>query len=413
MINDDYNYPRSQGGNKGSYHTEFSGINVVLIIVTIVAAILARILGGFFYNVTLNTLPRPILIGFIFIFLYLILMIAIHALSLIQDIFDSDSEWLTIAILAGGMVAVFGLASLFQFLYQLDPTQTAVGPTSYIFVIDDSGSTSTTDPSGLRYSAVEEVLKGVDDNFPYAVYSFSDTTSIVREMAPKSQGTGNLVPYNGGGTYIKLALETVFADYESGTWDGGTAPRVILLSDGIASDIGFFSPIKGVLKDYVRAGISISTVGLEGGDNDLMRQIAETTGGSFIPVADANQLASAMTTAAVTSSQRDLVSERYTPGRDLLLGFLRVLFLTILGALIGLMATFAYGSDDSRMLMLIQSAICSLVGALIMEIGVGLLHMPSTITWFILWILLGVKLALKKVVFGNFSKVQLGGDKIY
>lgn len=46
---------------------------------------------------------------------------------------------------------------LLEYLYELNPKQKIIEPTSYIFVIDESGSMSGNDPEGLRYDAVSDL----------------------------------------------------------------------------------------------------------------------------------------------------------------------------------------------------------------------------------------------------------------
>lgn len=377
-----------------------SDLNIGVIPASIVAGIIAWFLGSILYSAMLDSIPRPVVIGIVFTVLYLFILIAVILVSVIQRQFQGNAVTLLISFLAGAPV-VFLLAALFQFIYGLDFKPDITGPSSYVFIIDDSGSTADSDPNMLRYQAIEDVLQGADAGTPYMVYSFSDTTEIVREMGPAAAGEQPLQGQILGGTSIKGALQTAIRDYRNGVWDaGGKAPKVVLLTDGYATDIGFFSPIDKVLDEYVEDGISVSTVGLGNADEQLMKQIAEATGGVYVGVSDAKDLSNAMVSAAHSVTTRDLVSSRSMRKLNLLYAVLRVLFITLLGTLIGGLIAFAYGNQDSFVFSTIASAILSLIGGLIMEIFTGVIHFNDTFVWLILWIFLAATLLLKRYVKG-------------
>lgn len=375
-----------------------SDLNIGVIPASIVAGIIAWFLGSILYSAMLDSIPRPVVIGIVFTVLYLFILIAVILVSVIQRQFQGNAVTLLISFLAGALV-VFLLAALFQFIYGLDFKTNISGPSSYVFIIDDSGSTSGSDPDQLRYKAIDDVLQGEDAGMPYMVYSFSDSTVIVRDMGPAAAGEQPLQGQNLGGTMIKGALETAIRDYRNGVWDaGGDKPKVVLLTDGYASDIGFFSRIDYLLDEYVEEGISISIVGLGNADEKLMKQIAEATGGVYVGVADAKDLSNAMVSAASSSMTRDLVSSRSMRKLNLLYAVLRVLFITLLGTLIGGLIAFAYGNQDSFVFSTVASAILSLIGGLIMEIFTGVIHFNDTFVWLILWIFLAATLLLKRYV---------------
>ena len=350
-----------------------SDLNIGVIPASIVAGIIAWFLGSILYSAMLDSIPRPVVIGIVFTVLYLFLLIAVVLVSVIQRQFQGNAVTLLISFLAGALV-VFLLAALFQFIYGLDFKTNISGPSSYVFIIDDSGSTSGSDPDQLRYKAIDDVLQGEDAGMPYMVYSFSDSTVIVRDMGPAAAGEQPLQGQNLGGTMIKGALETAIRDYRNGVWDaGGDKPKVVLLTDGYASDIGFFSRIDYLLDEYVEEGISISIVGLGNADEKLMKQTS-------------------------SSMTRDLVSSRSMRKLNLLYAVLRVLFITLLGTLIGGLIAFAYGNQDSFVFSTVASAILSLIGGLIMEIFTGVIHFNDTFVWLILWIFLAATLLLKRYV---------------
>ena len=178
-----------------------------------------------------------------------------------------------------------------------------------------------------------------------------------------------------------------------------SSPKVILLTDGYATDIGLFKSINSVLKTYVKNRISISTVGLGDVDTNLMNKIAKTTGGVFIDVSDASDLGDAMTSAATQYTSRDLLSTRYTTNLNFLYALLRIIFISILGIAIGFAAAIAYGSQESSTLIFVSSAIKSIVGAILMEIGTDVIGISDKLVWFVLWILISVTIATKQTIY--------------
>ena len=287
-------------------------------------------------------------------------------------------------------VLVFGVAVLFQFLYALEAVVPSE-PTSFVFAIDDSGSMVGNDPLQLRYEALKEALEGEEDSFPFAIYSFADNAILVREMAPKSDGMEDIRGNSSGGTSIRGTLQTIIDDYQAGTWDGGDAPKVVLLTDGQPTDFGSLGDISDILRQYTEAGIAISTVGLGSTDDALMEGIAHSTGGVYISVDGASMLREAMRNASFGIASRDLVSTRYAilgQTADILLGLMRLAFLVLLGFLLCVSAVMAYGGlgADFWNSVLLSFAV-SVPGALEMEITTGWLHLDYRIPWFLLWLL--------------------------
>lgn len=376
-------------------------LNVQMLLLTVLMGIVAWLISLWTYDLVVDTLPRPLTIGLMFALLSLFVGLGVFIISTVRGTFEenimingSSASVLMIALLAP--VLFIALGALFQWIYGLHINPDLSEPTSYVFVIDDSGSMEGNDPSQLRYEAIGEVLEKKPSDFPYMVYGFADDVTLLREMQPVSAGTAGLIGNSNGGTSIKSALDQVISDYQKGVWNGGTTPKVILLTDGYATDLGWFSSINGTLKQYARNRISVSTVGLGDVDLGLMERIAAATGGVFIDISDAASLADAMDNAATQYAVDDLLTMRY-PGRmDVLFGFLRILFISLLGICIGLLKSIAYGQMDSSTLTVISSAIQSVVGAIVMELFTSLMGVSDRMCWFALWLLITATVCTKQ-----------------
>lgn len=392
---------RKKTGSRQSrgVRTTSGNLNVVLLVVTLITGIAGWILSKTVYDKLIDSIPRSILIGCAAAVLTLLLTVLILIVSAsgraanTNIITGSSNTGSIFPFLIIGTLIVFAASSVLQFIYGLETPLSYHNATSYIFLIDDSGSMSGSDGNGLRYKAVGEVLESMDDSFPFMVYGFSSDAVVLRDMGPKSDGIPELTGYASGGTEIKNALTRVLEDCKNGVWDGGEAPKVILLSDGEATDFRNVSEILPLLSEFVEEGISISTVGLIHVDENAMREIANATGGVYVSVEDAAGLAEAMKNAGTSHSVRDLVSIRYRRKMDGLYGFMRIIFLIIIGAVLGLFKAVAYGDKDSTALILISSLIFSAIGSLFMELGTGMLGRSSRSMWLILWVLYALTLA--------------------
>lgn len=375
--------------------------NILLLLITVVTGIILWIVERAIYSVLIDSIPRAVLIGIMFGVLAIGLSIVVFCYSISAGIFNenvitgSSGSGSVIVMLLVGIIIVFGVGTLFQWLYSLNPNDENIAPTSYIFVIDDSGSMQDNDSAGERFKAIREVLKDMPDDFPYMVYGFSNDVTIVKKMGPISDGIPQFEGNYSGGTEIKLTLTKIMSDMENGVWDGGETPKVILLTDGYATDIGWFTNISKILKQYAAKHVSVSTVGLGHVDTNLMNKIAKSTGGVFIDVSDAVVLSEAMNTAAREYADRDLLSTRYISSLNILYGFLRVLFLSLLGSGLGFLVAVAYGFQDSTSLIIVSSIVKSVLGAIIMELGTSVLGFSDKFMWLILWLLLSITLATK------------------
>lgn len=372
--------------------------NAPMLVFSILIGAVSWLICAAVYHALVDNVPGPLLIGLVFGIFALILAVGVFLISSLSGTFEKNvitggSTGSVLLFLAIAVVLTAALAALFQWLYSLRLRGPAAQPTSYIFLMDNSGSTADSDPQQLRYDAIEEVLGEQDADFPYMVYGFADEVELMREMKPASEG-GELEASSSGGTAILGVLDAAIEDYEDGRWDGGRAPKVILLSDGFPTDFSSYGDLTPTLRKYEDSGVTVSTVGLgSSADAALMEYIADSTGGVFVDVSDASLLAQGMSSAAARSSSDDLLTTRHSGGP--LFGFLRVLFLTLLGTAIGLTAAVAYGQTDSMSLILPSSIVKSLLGALLLELGTSLLHLPDNPLWLILWLLIAALLCTK------------------
>lgn len=381
--------------------SEITTVNVFLIVCTALTGVLAWAAGKFVYTALLETMARPLLIGLVFVILYAMLGIVVFSISNLkgdfrENVISGGSAGGALLFLLAAGVVIFAAAALFQWLYGLRLERKDIGPTSYIFMIDDSESMLDSDPQEERYAAIPSVLAGMDQDFPYMVYHFSDDIKRIRDMGPISKGVSVPTSEAAGRTAIRGALSQVIADRETGVWEGGRRPKVILLTDGYATDMTALKDIDPVLKRFAAADICVSTIGLGQADGRLLERIAQKTGGVFVDVEEMSGLSDAMMSAVGRQAERDLLSAREMTGANVFYGALRVLFLTLLGVLTGSLMAVAYGSQSAVSLIAVSSVIEALAGALLMELGTAA-GFPAGIMWLLLWILIALTVASKVV----------------
>lgn len=374
-----------------------SHINKIVALMSVFADVLSWFGCHYIYTTYSDKLSGSVMIGSLCVILFAAVFLTVLLGSMVTGSFNRESNLFVdfghmAAYFICSLIGIFVLVMGLEFIYECNPNIKSIEPTSYVFVIDESGSMSGNDPGGLRYEAIPEIMKAAEEGFPYMVYTFSNDTQIIRDMAPLDAEYEPIPVNSDGGTAICGTILRILEDYKNGVWDGGSNPKVVFLTDGSATDLsngflwfkGNMPEFNAALEEYYDLGINISTVGLGSVDREIMTKMAETTGGVFVNIQNAFDLASAMKTAATSYSDRNLLSIRYMKRWDTLYGFLRILFLTIIGTVIGSLMLLAYMEDSSIPIIIVSSIICSLIGSVLFEIGLKI-GVFQSLLWIVLW----------------------------
>ena len=353
-------------------------ISKSMLIGTILTGIIYFVLGEVFYNMFQDRIPMIPLIGIYFF--GLAVFVVIGSSVIVAAMYHATVGYRDIVLRCIILcAAIFVSAMLFEFLYELNGKSKNTEPTSYIFLMDSSGSMERSDPENQRYEAIQSVISGKEQDFPFAVYSFSNDSKLVRPMGPVSQGTEFQMEAPEGGTGIRATLDKLYEDIENGVTDPGESGRVILFSDGYATDISFFTKTKlnGLLKKYAKAGISISTVGLGKTDNSLMSKISGKTGGVYINVDNADMLNEAINEAAVLNHSRNLLDYRDYVKLDFMFMILRLVAIVVIGLLLAGIKTYISEPVLDTRPVLVSSLAGSLLASLCVEMGMNMLGFPA------------------------------------
>ena len=162
-----------------------------MLIGTVLVGAVYFVIGEIFYNAFQDILPMPLLIGLYF--LGLAVFVAIGCAAIVALMYHYNQGYRDIVLRSLLLfLAVFAAAALFEFLYELQLNGRNREPGSYIFLMDSSGSMEENDPENRRYEAIQSVLANQEEDFPFAVYTFANDSTLVRDMGPVSQGTEDL-----------------------------------------------------------------------------------------------------------------------------------------------------------------------------------------------------------------------------
>lgn len=383
--------------------------SIKMLIGSILAGVVFAVIGEILYQALHEHLPRIVMAEIYFVGLFLFLGLAIWMIG--KTVYSRSYKGVPMRQWIRAFLAMLVLTAVFEFIYEIQFNEIRKKADAYIFVIDSSGSMSETDPDGLRFKAIENMLEEKPQDFRYAVYLFSDDVIRVREIAPQSNTNAFSQDGGGGGTAIKHTLETLLEDIQSKKLDiSGLNAHVILLSDGFSTDINFFNKY-GVIKtlnEYAKEGISISTVGLLDADEELMTLIAEKTGGVFVNVDDVQNLDEAMAQAGnLGKDNRHLLGFRNSRNLDLLYAVMRILFITGLGIVIGLEKAFICEKFLDNTAVIKSSAVGSALAGMCIEAGMNGLGIHPALIRLLVCILISFTLLREDFLGRNDSGAEV------
>lgn len=328
-------------------------------------------------------------VGIYFALFGVMLLIGLCVAALLEKQ-EIDPKALGISVVC--IILLFLMGMLFEFLYELGGEKTQTVTDRYVFLIDNSGSMEGNDPSQERVAAVRRILEDQPQDAQYAVYSFGENVGCVRRMGPVSKGSGGLETEAAGGTPIVAMLQYLKQEFESGILTEPEATRVVLLTDGYATDNGLFGGrINRTLKYFSRNNITISTVGLGDADERLLNKIADRTGGISIMVSDVDQLKGAMQSAIVRDdTSRNLLSYRENVSMTWLYVLMRILFVAILGLIVMVIKFAVVNNVESQGIILAVSVVGSLLAGIVLEAGINAVGAPEPLMRLIAAVLMGV-----------------------
>lgn len=376
---------------------------------SVLGALIGQIIYGCMYNPSGS---NAVMVGLILAVISGLILLACSLCELFRPRITMNRELNLSRILFGllAAAAVFAAGWLCELLYEWNSAYSAVAFNDYVFAIDDSGSMSDTDAQELRYSALEELLDTMDDDNRAGLVRFDQSICVSVELSglDEAQRTrlseGLAAPPSKGGTDIYGAL-TASLDMHRNNAQAGRFPVVVLLSDGHSK-----VPFERTAKEFLEAGVAISTVSLgPNTDEALLQNLAQATGGQYFKVEQAGDLVQAFQQVSTAVTYRCLFGPRPGPQRgSVFYMVLRVLFLSLPGLLIGLFILLLLQNRLAGRQVLVSGAAALLAG-LVMEAGTYFL-LPLAAVQIISWILYGVVLLQYQDGSGGVCQSRLETD---
>ncbi|MFX3635780.1 MAG: VWA domain-containing protein [Candidatus Pristimantibacillus sp.] len=321
-------------------------INMLLVLFSLIGGAVGFAIGEVILGSLSEGWPRFVVVGLYFGVIALCIGLSCLIAELISPRLSGTSwrqrytglSWML--LVPATLVLLFVVGGLLQLVYGLS-FGGVKEVKDIVLVIDNSGSMAETDPDNERLTAAKQLINKMESDKRVAVVQFSDTAELlqpftnVRTQAEKdsvSAAIEALEPTDGG-TNFTLALEESMKTIKEKV-DSKRGTMVILLSDGFSE-----SSIDEQIAAYQEQRIVVNTVGLSVVDargSALLQQIANSTGGSYYDVTEANGLTLAFQNIYDTIDDRTLVTERTGANADsTTYTLLRLLSLLIIGAAIG------------------------------------------------------------------------------
>lgn len=368
------------------------------LIASIVFSVISTVAAEIIYIQMMDNLYGPVLISLTVMIFFLLLALFIMIYSKITGRYQKEEkETKRGLVLITFLSLVFILSFIFEWIYERDLASNKT--TSYIFLLDDSGTMKVNDESFVRYQALKTIMQNETTEFPYAIYSFSDDLQIVREMAPRGVNTQqySMDPDRFmGRTQMLHALSDILDNIVSGKINGGKNPKVILLSDGEPTD-GDKDDFQPIIKRYASKNIVISTIGLNAGAKEgFLQWIAESTGGAYLEAKDETQLQAGMQAAAKGLHSRNLLGYRGVMRNSWIYSIERMIFMALLGAIIGISPLWL-SYIMPQQLTLYAAIVKGILAGILLEIFLEVFNSPVSFVNVIYFLLIGIVLAQKYV----------------
>lgn len=300
-------------------------------------------------------------------------------------------------------IMLFAAGALLQFVYGLDLGK-HVRPKNLIMVMDVSDSMNTTDPNRQSIEAAKDLVQQMDSDMKTAIITFNESTNVLQPLVKLNNqaakddvikaldGFGHYI----GQTDIGLALDQAVEQINLET-DSKRKSVVILLSDGYSE-----VDLAETLAPYKQNDIAIHTVGVSMTNADgigLLENISSQTGGQYRGVEDAESLSGVFDQIYQEQQQRLLNGERSGNAQDsLIYAILRILFITLIGALLGLSLGIIFDNRHLALSFGIGGTIAGLLAGLILEFGLQSYLLPDWGDRFLADLILAVLLSLSTLI---------------
>jgi len=167
--------------------------------------------------------------------------------------------------------------------------EASVTPVDATFILDSSGSMGGNDPNDLRLRASRRFVGALIDGDRAGVVDFDSSAqlrqSLTTDFGAVNSSIGQVDSF--GGTVIEGGLREALDEYEANS-NASRAKIAILLTDG--QNGGSNSEVRSQAQRADDLNVTVYTIGFGGANDQLLRDVADTTGGNFTFVSDVEDL---------------------------------------------------------------------------------------------------------------------------
>ncbi|KQO18578.1 vWA domain-containing protein [Paenibacillus sp. Leaf72] len=380
-------------------------INLLLLLFSLIGGFIGYAIGELMLAQWTGDMPRSVLMGLYFGVLALFIGLGCFVAELVNPHLNGSSwrqrytglSWKL--FVPATLVLLFAAGWGLQFFYGLN-----IGGLKQVkdivLVIDNSGSMAETDPDNQRYVAAKQLIDQMDNDKRVAIVGFSDLAEQVlpftsvdsaANKAAINAAIDSFVPTDGG-TNFSVALEESLKTIEAKA-DSKRGTMVILLSDGFSE-----SDVAPQLALYKEQQIAINSVGLSLVDSrgaDLLRNIAESTGGAYYDVQKATEVSTAFQTIYDTIDDRTLVTKRTGPMADATFyKIVRVISMLLIGGVLGVAIGLFFDNRYLARSFGIGGAVGGLLAGLVLEAWLSGHLLSDSFTRFMAIALLAIMISL-------------------
>ncbi len=307
--------------------------NILATLASLIAGIIYFIPGEILYRTLYGNVPGPITIAAYFLGLalcvFIVILILSKALGNYRHVHYTFNKLIAM-VLALTIVGVPLVSAGCEFLYELGISDSAK-PKNYVFLVDNSISMLDNDPSNQRFDVVEQVANTLPADTNVGVYVFADQTASVFGIGQAIPGSITIPPeaiISDGNTALYGCICDVANELTPDMQKSAT--KFIVLTDGAPTDGEHRREAIRICNDK---NIAVSCVGFGNYFTSTFEDLANRTGGNFMPASDVSQLASNVEEVINKNPvNRNLISSRNdATSNSTLYAILRVLFLCIIG----------------------------------------------------------------------------------
>jgi Ca-activated chloride channel family protein len=291
----------------------------------------------------------------------------------------TDSSRAFKALVPSTLALMFVCGFLLQFIYGLSFDKVRE-PQDVYLAIDISSSMVDNDPNALALQSAKNLVNVLSGEKRVSITTFAtEANNIMPLTLLSAEGKKSLIQnietisYDGESTDIVAALNNLRDQIDA---QGISATQrksvIILLTDAQTQKGGIY----GFDQTFKSKNIALNSIVIDpmGLGNPELKDISSTTGGKYMLVDNSNEVVDIFSTVYNYNSKHYLVGERF--GKDLygtLYPSLRILFLLLLGILIGINLGVIFNNRFLATTFMIGGGIAGLYAGILLEVGMKMI----------------------------------------